>query len=281
MKNEGIWNKLLNDIDFKQKIEENGYYRSPLSFQPFVQKYGLNPKNRAPAYLSIDLWKRQHLSLRNNENDLYVIRTGKGSFVIFSNLRFPKPYLELNRNNAEDIPIKDKEGFSFLKDAFKRHYQEDANLELPHMLGVYDELVKRVCKTSDYLVGPRGGRNSTFKFYMRDKENSSDPIPFDYNGQEQLDYTIWTKDSVLVFEAKQYKGKSYGLDIGWHKLIFPALRFKRNGLRVYPVYYLRLHHTLFIFVFSPLTLGDDIFVLNDVSQLTPRAYKVDLSPIMN
>jgi hypothetical protein len=50
----------------------------------------------------------------------------------------------------------------------------------------------------------------------------NEPVFFDYSGQEDLDYTIWTEDSVLVFEAKQFISSSGGLDIGWHKLAFPC-----------------------------------------------------------
>lgn len=48
----------------------------------------------------------------------------------------------------------------------------------------------------------------------------NEAVFFDYNGQEDLDYTIWTEDSVLVFEA--VISSSGGLDIGWHKLAFPC-----------------------------------------------------------
>jgi hypothetical protein len=41
-----------------------------------------------------------------------------------------------------------------------------------------------------------------------------------YKGQAELDYTLWTRDSVLLLEAKQVKkgDPKYHLDIGWHKL---------------------------------------------------------------
>ena len=50
-------------------------------------------KSRAPAYLSIDFWSGQSKELIKNK--LYVPSRGKGRFVIFSEKRFTKPYLEL------------------------------------------------------------------------------------------------------------------------------------------------------------------------------------------
>jgi hypothetical protein len=34
------------------------------------------------------------------KNKLYVLRIGKGRFVIFSEERFPKPYLELRKDDT-------------------------------------------------------------------------------------------------------------------------------------------------------------------------------------
>jgi hypothetical protein len=55
-------------------------------------------KSRAPAYLSIDFWSGQSKELIKNK--LYVLRRGKGRFVIFSDERFPKPYLELRKDDT-------------------------------------------------------------------------------------------------------------------------------------------------------------------------------------
>jgi hypothetical protein len=46
------WQKLIVGPEFQDAIDKNGYYESNLSFQPFVKKYELTLKSRAPAYLS-------------------------------------------------------------------------------------------------------------------------------------------------------------------------------------------------------------------------------------
>lgn len=92
------WQKLIEEQEFQDAIHKNGYYQSNLSFQPFVRKYQLTLKNRAPAYLSIDFWSGQSHVLTKNK--LYVIRIGKGRFVIFHEDRFSRPYLELQKNGT-------------------------------------------------------------------------------------------------------------------------------------------------------------------------------------
>jgi hypothetical protein len=83
------WQKLIAAPEFQDAIDKNGYYESSLSFQPFVQKYELTLKSRAPAYLSIDFWSGQSKVLIKNK--LYVLCRGMGRFVIFSEERFTKP----------------------------------------------------------------------------------------------------------------------------------------------------------------------------------------------
>ncbi|MGB8036415.1 MAG: hypothetical protein WCF03_21570 [Nitrososphaeraceae archaeon] len=77
------WQKLIEEQEFQDAIHKNGYYQSNLSFQPFVRKYQLTLKNRAPAYLSIDFWSGQSHVLTKNK--LYVIRIGKGRVELQKN----------------------------------------------------------------------------------------------------------------------------------------------------------------------------------------------------
>jgi hypothetical protein len=80
------WQKLIQEQEFQAAIDKHGYYQSNLSFQPYVRKYHLELRNRVPAYLSIDFWSGQSHVLQ--ENKLYVIRIGRGRFVIFYEERF-------------------------------------------------------------------------------------------------------------------------------------------------------------------------------------------------
>lgn len=187
------------------------------------------------------------------------------------------PYLDLNIDEAKQLVARDIPGYSHLKASFKDHYQEDVNLEQLRLTGVYDQLVSNVCGTDTYHIGPRGGRRSEFKIYFKDKENLANPVILDYQGQEELDYTIWTEDSVLVFEAKQRR--TGGLDIGWHKLALPCYRFCNfDGLKVVPVYYLRRGGTAYLVVFNPINFQKDGILLNDVASFSRyKVFKANLS----
>jgi hypothetical protein len=270
------WQKLLEENEFWQTIDNSGYYESPYpSFESYKKRYGLNLNNKAPFYLSIDFWSSQPKTLTSKR--LYVMRTGRGRFVILSLDRFAKPYLELIVDNAKQIAPSPVARFDHLKRSFREHYQEDTNLEQLRMLGVYDEIVSRVGGTDKYLIGPRGNRASSFKMLMRDKERT-EPVGFGYEGQEELDYTIWTDDVVFVFEAKQQQSSVGGLDIGWHKLALPSYRFsKYEGLNIVPVYYLRRNHVVYLFVFPKLHFRNDAVVMNDTRQQVPQwIFRVDI-----
>jgi hypothetical protein len=258
------WQKLIAAPEFQDAIDNNGYYESNLSFQPFVKKYELTLKSRAPAYLSIDFWSGQSKQLIKNK--LYVLRRGKGRFVIFSEKRLTKPYLELQIDETViDIDFEPPENYEYLRKAFKNHYQEATNLEYLRFIGVYDKLIEQLYSISNkrYFIGPHGNRNSNFRLYFVDKMKPNEPVFFDYSGHEDLDYTIWTEDSVLVFEAKQFISSSGGLDIGWHKLAFPCYRFyDYKGLNIIPIYYLCQQHTIYLFVFPRMEFYNSGILLN-------------------
>ena len=105
-------------------------------------------------------------------------------------------------------------------------------------------------------MGPRGNEKAQFDVCFQDKESF---IKFEYQGQVDLDYSIWTKKRIFIIEAKSlnYSG---GLDIGWHKLAFPTQRFavlsKCMGFDISPVYLLRRKtrktDTGCLFIFSPI-----------------------------
>jgi hypothetical protein len=276
LKSDNAWEKLIVDNEFKKSIDTNGYFHWKSSFQDYIKKYNLNLRGNAPDYLSINFWSEQPSTLIHN--GLYVIRLDAGSFVIFKEERFRKPYLDLKIDNAKEIPIKQISSHSHLQDAFNEHYNEDANLEHLRILGVYEEILDEVCGTKDYRVGPRGSKKSIFKIYFKDQLNQDTPISFDYEGQEELDYSIWTEKEVLVFEAKQNKSNSGGLDVGWHKLAFTSQRFlKIEDLSVIPVYYLRQNQIIYLFAFPKMPSFRDGIILNDESQFSKyKSFKVVL-----
>jgi len=276
LKSDDPWEKLIEDNEFKKSIDTNGYFHWRSSFQDYIKKYNLNLRGNAPDYLSINFWSEQPKTLTNN--GFYVIRLGAGSFSIFKEDRFRKPYLDLKIDNVKEILIKKITSHIHLQDAFNEHYNEDANLEHLRILGVYEEILDQTCGTNDYRVGPRGSKKSVFKIYFKDQLNPENPVSFDYEGQEELDYTIWTEKEVLVFEAKQNKNNLGGLDVGWHKLAFTSQRFLRiEGLSVIPVYYLRQNDLIYLFVFPKMSSFRDGIVLNDENQFsTYKTFKVVL-----
>jgi hypothetical protein len=92
-KSDDPWQKLANESGFLNEIEKEGCYQSPIPFELFKRKYGLQLRLKTPSYLSIDFWSKQSKTL--TERGLYVMRTGRGNFVILDDRRFPKPYLQL------------------------------------------------------------------------------------------------------------------------------------------------------------------------------------------
>ena len=73
--------KLICENSFKSQISKNGYYLSESSYQPLIKKYNFTHSQNAAGFLSIDFFSKQSKTLR--DNNLYIIRIGKGQFVIF------------------------------------------------------------------------------------------------------------------------------------------------------------------------------------------------------
>lgn len=235
-----VWEEAL--VAIRPSIEEIGFFHWNKSFQDFKAEYSIDAQQKAPFYLSLDFWRLQRPELLQNK--WYVIRTGRGSFGIFSEDQYPKPYLELNADDAEEITCKPNATYRHLRYAFKNldwrlKAAENTLLELARFYGVYEVLTEYLDGTSDYQVGPRGGMTQKFDLHFKRRDDSL--TRFGYNGQVELDYTLWTESRVLVFEAKSISRG--GLDVGWHKLAYPAHRFYNqtisDGLRISPVYFLR------------------------------------------
>jgi len=280
-----VWEPVLEL--FRESIERQGYYHWQRSFPDFKKKYGLKAPSSTPEYLSIDFWSRQRKEL--TQQGWYILRVGDGSFAVFSEKEHPRPYTQLDTRNAESLVLDIPQRTSSLIDSFKLMLEnnasaEDSILELLRYFGVYESLLRALSVSSECSVGPRGNFKSSFKMALRKRNN--DLTEFLYNGQVELDYSIWSEDKVFIVEAKS-RGRG-GLDIGWHKLVFPSLHFaeiaRKHDLEVIPVYLLRLHSgrkdQAHFFVFPPLNFHGDIMILNGPSTMRPeRVFTVDLSSL--
>lgn len=109
-------------------------------------------------------------------------------------------------------------------------------MEYFRFIALYDQLVEHLFNTSNtYFIGARGNRNSSFRICITDKSRPIEPIYFGYNGREELDYSIWTKDSVLAFESKQFRTSSLlGLGFGWQACISMSSFLRVQRAEYYP-----------------------------------------------
>ncbi len=278
---EDLLKKIINGQDFRTAIQTKGFYKSDVRFTEFVEQYGFSRKlaPRVADYLSIDRWSLQSKIL--TEIDCYILRTGNGKFVIIKETQFPRPYLDLTTSDSTQLEIKEDPEFSELYKAFRkdpkdRSAQEDAALEFPNVLGCYDLLIKELFGNVKWYVGPRGLKRS--QFHMYGEKSNGEPIDLpDYNGPEELDYTIWTKDCILLFEAKSLS-KNKGLDIGWHKMAYPASRFSKiSNYTIKPIYFLRWENTIHLFVFPKFQFYNDGIIINDKkNQIPEKTFRIDL-----
>ena len=280
-----VWEEALEAI--RPDIEEKGFFHWDKSFQDFKAEYGIDAQQKAPFYLSLDFWRLQRKELL--QNNWYVIRFGRGSFGIFSEDQFPKPYLELNPDDFEEITCRPVTRFKNLRRAFKNldwglKAAENTLLELARFYGVYEVLTEFLDDTSEFQIGPRGGMTQSFDLFFKRRDDTVTRLG--YNGQVELDYTIWTESRVLVFEAKSISRG--GLDVGWHKLAYPAHRFYtqkiNNGLKVNPVYFLRTIYegvnTVLIFLFREIEFQDGGVILNDRGAWEPlKVFRVDIDAL--
>ena len=265
---------LINEKGFQDQIKERGFFASDQSFKGFAKKYNFTSDRNTASYLSLDFWSLQSDMLR--EKNLYVLRTGGGNFVIMDNTQFPKPYLDLNPQKYSKLKPENNKEFLDLLDAFNIR-QENAGLEQLNILGVYDSLVKALFGDSKWYVGPRGNKRSQFEVYANNKENETELI-YNFDGQEELDYTIWTKDHTLLFEAKSLPLNN-GLDIGWHKIVYPASRFRKyEKYKIIPIYFLKWGKVIHLFVFPVFRFHGNGIIINDhQAQVPEHIFRIDLA----
>ncbi|WP_164888486.1 hypothetical protein [Methanosarcina sp. MSH10X1] len=242
----------------------------------YKTRYRLRLSGYAPNYLSIDFHSIQSKELR--DKNCFVIRTGKGNFVIFDENRFEKPYLDLDLSGAEELSYEIPENFEHLEDAFKENPIENSSIEHLWFLGVFKQIIGRISLENECYIGPRGGKRSTFDVYFKDKKTQEVIKVFIYEGQEDLDYSIFTENCIYFFEGKNFPDGRGGLDLGWHKVIFPASRFKKySNKRLIPGYFLKLGTVAYFAVFPDFQFFNGGVILNDEKQFIPKQiFKIDL-----
>lgn len=269
-----LWKKILETPSVKKSILEHGFFLSSESFRGITSSFGTQMRLRAPEYLSKDFWSRQSPFLV--EKGYYVIRTGVGKFALLDERVFPKPYLSLLATGAKDLTSRVPQSFNQLKRAFDENAQENAALEQVRFLGIFEQMIFDLFGEDEYVVGPRGNRSSSFDIFVETKEHEKLRL-CSYQGQEELDYSIWTEDKVLLIEAKQTQRSDGFLDPGWHKLIYPANRFRDYKVSLFPTYFLRRPKEVVMFVFPSVKFYETGVIINDKLAMKPeRIYRVRL-----
>ena len=272
--------KTIDTPEFLSEINTKGFWKCDDSVIKYAKKNGVKLDSNAPNYVSLDFWSKQSEILK--DNDYYILRSGGGTFVILDKKQFPNAYLDLSISDYTEMETKEDPEFPELYKAFRKESgdkskQENSALEHPRALGCYDLLIKELFGNVRWYVGPRGGKTSKFKVYGK-KSNGETTFLFDYSGQEELDYTIWTKDSILLFEAKVMMDGE-GLDIGWHKMAYPASRFSKiDNYTTKPIYFLKCKNTIHLFVFPKFPFYNDGIIINDKkNQIPEKIFRIDLS----
>jgi hypothetical protein len=269
-----VWETILDVI--QPSIAKQGFYHCDRSFRAFAREHQIPTPRQTPFYLSLDFWSQQRSELV--ENNLYVIRLGRGTFVIFSLDAFPRPYLTLDTENPRDITFPLTKSFRHLRTSFRNldyryNSAENTLLELARFYDLYAHVVNVFEPSTAYQIGPRGGMTQQFDVFMQHTNGAL--YRFIYNGQVELDYTVWTESRVFVFEAKSLTRR--GFDIGWHKLAFPSQRFlsqvRQNELIVNPVYFLRTEDAsepvILVYVFDDLQFHENGIILNQSDHWDP------------
>jgi len=277
---EDLLQKTINTAEFLSEINAKGFWKCDDSVIKYAKKNGVKLDSNAPNYVSLDFWSKQSEILKNN--DYYILRSGGGTFVILDKKQFPNAYLDLSISDYTEMETKKDPEFPELYKAFRKEpgdksKQENSALEHPRALGCYDKLIEGLFGNVKWYIGPRGGKTSKFKVYGK-KSNGEIIFLFDYYGQEELDYTIWTKDCILLFEAKVVEDENEGLDIGWHKMAYPASRFSKiDNYTTKPIYFLKCKNTIHLFVFPKFPFYNDGIIINDKkNQIPEKIFRIDL-----
>ena len=272
-----ILSKLIDSESFLESISKNGFYLSP-EYNTFIEyaknEWNISTDGKPTQFLSIDFWKKQSSIL--TKNGYFLIRTGEGSFAILQENKFPRSYLELKLENVQTLEPIIPTGYENLKKSFSENILENSALEEIRFNKTLDNIVLDITNESEFFIGPRGNTTRTFDIYLKRNDGNIVKIK-QFVGQAELDYTVWTKKSVLLFEAKK-SYKDPPLDIGWHKFAFSAVRFlDYPDLKIYPIYFIRLKNSLLFFVFPKFNFYHNGVILNDKNQMIPKKiFKISL-----
>ena len=278
---EDVLQKIINTPEFLSEIDTNGFRKCDDSVINYAKDiYEVTLSGSSANYVSIDFMSKQPKILRDNH--YYILRTGGGRFIILDETKFPNSYLDLSISDSIQLETKEDPEFPelyrvFRKDVNDKSKQENSALEFPNALGCYDLLIKKLFGNVKWYVGPRGGKHSQFHMYGEKSNGDTIDLP-DYDGPEELDYTIWTKDCILLFEAKVVDRENEGLDIGWHKMAYPAARFSKiNNYTIKPIYFLRCKNIIHLFVFPKFQFHNDGIIINDKkNQIPEKIFRIDL-----
>ena len=198
-----VWEPVISK--FQKDIDVLGYFYWKNSFQDFKKTFGLTANLKAPFYLSLDFYRLQRPEL--TERGWYVIRLGKGSFGIFDRKKYAKPYLDLPSEGAEKIEIRKNKSHKSLRKAFKSldlklKSAENTLLELARFYNIFETMVDEIDGTPEYYVGPRGGMSQQFPLGFK---GTKAPLKtFTYDGQVELDYSIWTRYPAVLDKLEHY-----------------------------------------------------------------------------
>jgi hypothetical protein len=275
-----VWANLLDDQTFKEQIAQRGY-SSEIKLVEYIKKHNLQKMfERAGAItanlLSIDFFSNQSSDLR--KENLFLLRTGRGKFIVFNQNNFYSSYLNLALNNFEEINYEIPSNYNHLVQAYGDRLNENASLELMHFLGIFKKIFGILTGEEEYYIGPRGNKTSKFDVYMENKKEDRIEKCYTYFGQEELDYSLFSKKALVVIESKNLKNG--GLDIGWHKLAYPLSRFRNLNLPIFPCYFLKQSNIIWLFLFPRYSFHNQGIILNNRDAIKPLyCFKLNLNKL--
>lgn len=317
---ENFWEWLVLQSDFRRSIERQGFYelekeaisdslmewyehaksnyerldslrkasrrllakKSPLDFQP----------------ASFDFYSQTPQPLKRL--GLFTIRTGKGNCVVFDSRVFPLPYGGglASKYFTATFPTRVPKGYDSLLYSLSFQLNEQSFIKALHFSDVFGNVVRYVCGTQEYQVGPSGHIASEFPFWMKDVKKRK-LVRFTFRGTSDLDECLYPRNSDIVIPIEAKVDDGVHNDLGWHKLAFPCYRFIDNtkplvpdatspkDLKIVPVYCIfdPWGKMAYIYVFPKIKVHEQKYydyterglVLNDQKQFMPRkVFAVDM-----
>jgi hypothetical protein len=277
-----IWEKLLKDPEFNSNVSKRGYSQE-IKFTNYVKQYNLQSiLQRSGAItanlLSIDFYSKQAKEL--TDNNLFLLRTGQGKFVVFNQDVFASSYLDLKLDHYEELSYEVPKNHKNLVNAYLDRLTENPCLELMHFLGIFRMILERITGETEYFIGPRGNRTSKFEVYFYNNKEGKNEAIYTYNGQEELDYSIFSEKAAFVIESKNLAVG--GLDIGWHKIAYPLNRFRNLKADIYPCYFLKNNSLVWLFVFPKFKFYNQGVILNDKLATKPEyIFRINLNGLQH